>query len=178
MFSVEYKMSASTAKCRTEKIRFLFKPRTLKYLNSKMQQQKPFFPLGGVKWRIQNENRTSIINTNNIRPTCVQELDYWKVKALTLLGFITFKCLTIMSAVWCITYLCTNARRRSFLLTSLTLVIVDGGVKQSHWMTLAFWRLWSLCCSATSDRLSYLPTLISLDLIKTLFQVDLLQKSL
>lgn len=74
---------------------------------------------------------------------------------------------------WCITYLCTNARRRSFFLTSLTSVIVDGGVKQSHWMVLAFCRLCSLCCSATSDRSSYLPTLISRDLNKTLLQIDL-----
>jgi len=78
----------------------------------------------------------------------------------------------------CIIYLWTSARTRSFLLTSLTFVIVDGGVKQSHWITLAFWRLCSLCCSATSDRLSYLPALISRDLNKILFQVNILWKGI
>ena len=37
-----------------------------------------------------------------------------------------------------INYLCISARRRSFVLTSLTSVIVEGGVKQSHWITIAF----------------------------------------
>ena len=76
--------------------------------------------------------------------------------------------------IWGNIYLCVNARRSNFLLTSLTLEIVDGGVKQSHWMTLAFSRLCNLCCSATSDKSSYFPTLISRDLNKILFRKGLL----
>lgn len=67
-------------------------------------------------------------------------------------------------------YLCIRARRRSFTLTALASVIVEGGVKQSHWIAIAFWRLCSRCCSATSDDLSYLPSLISRDLDRTLFK--------
>lgn len=82
-------------------------------------------------------------------------------------------CSTILISsytAWYNHYLCIKALRRSFVLTSSTLVIVEGGVKQSHWITIAFGRLCSRCCSATSDSLSYLPTLISRDLDKTLFK--------
>lgn len=68
------------------------------------------------------------------------------------------------------THLCTNARIRSFRLTSSTFFMVEGGVKHSHWITIAFWRLCNRCCSATPDSLSYWLTLISRDLDKTLFE--------
>lgn len=67
-------------------------------------------------------------------------------------------------------YLCINARWSSLALTTLASLIVDGGVKQSHWITIAFWRDCNRCCSATSDDSSFFTTLISRDLDKTLFQ--------
>lgn len=66
-------------------------------------------------------------------------------------------------------YLCITARRRSCALTTLRSLVVEGGVKQSHWITIAFWRLCNLCRSTISDDSSCLPILISRDLDRTLF---------
>lgn len=66
-------------------------------------------------------------------------------------------------------HLCNKALVRSFALMISKSLMVEGGEKQSHWITVAFWRDCRRSCSTTSDILpSYLLGFVSRDLKSTL----------
>jgi len=68
-----------------------------------------------------------------------------------------------------INYLCINARIRSFPVIIWKSGIEGGGVKQSHWITIAFWSDCKWCWCATSEKSSsYLLGFVCRDLESTL----------